>query len=59
MAVRNGVGLFDMSSFGKIRVEGRDALGFLQRLCANDVDVAPGGSSTRRCSTRAAGSRAT
>jgi glycine cleavage system aminomethyltransferase T len=23
MAVRNGVGLFDMTSFGKIRVEGR------------------------------------
>ena len=26
LAVRNGVGLFDMTSFGKIRVEGRDAL---------------------------------
>ena len=25
MAVRDGVGLFDMTSFGKIRVEGRDA----------------------------------
>ena len=36
LAVRNGVGLFDMTSFGKIRVEGRDALAFLQRLCAND-----------------------
>jgi len=42
LAVRNGVGLFDMSSFGKIRVEGRDALSFLQRLCANQMDVAPG-----------------
>jgi glycine cleavage system T protein len=42
LAVRNGVGLFDMSSFGKIRVEGRDALAFLQRLCANQMDVAPG-----------------
>lgn len=41
-AVRNGVGLFDMTSFGKIRVEGRDACAFLQRLCANDMDVAPG-----------------
>ena len=41
-AVRNGVGLFDMSSFGKIRVEGRDACAFLQRLCANDVDAEPG-----------------
>jgi 4-methylaminobutanoate oxidase (formaldehyde-forming) len=42
MAVREGVGLFDMTSFGKIRVEGRDALAFLQHVCANDVDVAPG-----------------
>lgn len=42
LAVRNGVGLFDMTSFGKIRVEGRDACAFLQKLCANDMDVAPG-----------------
>ncbi len=42
MAVRTGVGLFDMTSFGKIRVEGRDACAFLQRLCANDMDVAAG-----------------
>ena len=42
LAIRNAVGLFDMTSFGKIRVEGRGAAAFLQRLCANDVDVAPG-----------------
>jgi glycine cleavage system aminomethyltransferase T len=42
MAVREGVGLFDMTSFGKIRVEGRDACALLQRLCANDVDVPAG-----------------
>ncbi|MEL6645556.1 MAG: FAD-dependent oxidoreductase [Pseudomonadota bacterium] len=42
MAVRTGVGLFDMTSFGKIRVEGRDALAFLQRMCGNDVDVDAG-----------------
>lgn len=42
MAVREGVGLFDMTSFGKIRVEGRDALPFLQKLCANDLAVEPG-----------------
>ena len=42
MAVRTCVGLFDMTSFGKIRVEGRDALPFLQRICANDLDVEPG-----------------
>ncbi|MGX9182084.1 GcvT family protein [Mesorhizobium sp. BHbdii] len=39
MAIRTGAGLFDMTSFGKIRVEGRDALSFLQRLCANQMDV--------------------
>ncbi|MFQ3348930.1 MAG: glycine cleavage system T protein [Paracoccaceae bacterium] len=42
MAVRQGVGLFDMTSFGKIRVEGRDACGFLQWLCANQMDVPVG-----------------
>ena len=42
LALREGVGLLDMSSFGKIRVEGQDALAVLQRLCANDVDVAAG-----------------
>jgi len=42
MALREGVGLFDMSSFGKIRVEGPEALPWLQRLCGNDLDVAPG-----------------
>jgi len=42
LAVREAVGLFDMTSFGKIRVEGRDALPFLQNLCANDMDVEPG-----------------
>ncbi|MBL4872689.1 MAG: GcvT family protein [Rhodobacteraceae bacterium] len=42
MAVRKGVGLFDMTSFGKIRVEGRDACVYLQRLCANQMDVESG-----------------
>lgn len=42
MAVRTGAGLFDMSSFGKIRVEGRDAGAFLDRLCGNQIDVEPG-----------------
>ncbi len=41
-ALREGVGLYDMSSFGKIRVEGRDALPFLQYLLANQVDVPAG-----------------
>jgi 4-methylaminobutanoate oxidase (formaldehyde-forming) len=42
MAVRQGVGLFDMTSFGKIRVEGRDACRFLNRVCAGQMDVAAG-----------------
>jgi glycine cleavage system T protein len=41
-AVRTGVGLFDMSPFGKIRIEGPDAEAVLQRICANDIAVAPG-----------------
>ena len=41
-AVRGGVGLFDMTSFGKIRVEGRDACAFLNRLCANEMNVEAG-----------------
>lgn len=42
LAVRNNVGLFDMSSFGKIRVEGADALSFLQHVCANQMDTEVG-----------------
>jgi 4-methylaminobutanoate oxidase (formaldehyde-forming) len=41
-AVRNGVGLFDQSSFAKFRLEGRDAERVLNRVCGNDVSVAPG-----------------
>lgn len=41
-AVRERVGLIDMSAFGKFRVEGPDAEAVLQRLCANDIAVAPG-----------------
>ena len=40
--VRSGVGLFDQSSFAKFRLEGPDALPVLNRICANDVAVAPG-----------------
>ena len=41
-AVRETVGLFDLSPFGKLRVEGRDAEAVLQRVCANDIAVPPG-----------------
>jgi len=41
-ACREDVVVFDQTSFSKFVLKGRDALGVLQRLCANDVDVAPG-----------------
>jgi 4-methylaminobutanoate oxidase (formaldehyde-forming) len=41
-AVREGVALFDQSSFAKFLVQGRDAESVLQRICANDVAVPPG-----------------
>ncbi len=42
MAVRETVGLLDMTSFGKIRVEGPAALTFLQRVFAGNLDQPPG-----------------
>src|SRR6476619_2958861 len=36
-ATRNGVAIFDESSFAKLEVLGPGALDLLQRLCANDV----------------------
>ncbi|MFN4201523.1 MAG: FAD-dependent oxidoreductase [Tabrizicola sp.] len=42
MAVRRSAGLFDMTSFGKIRVEGRDACTFLNRISSAEVDVPVG-----------------
>jgi 4-methylaminobutanoate oxidase (formaldehyde-forming) len=41
-AVRETVGLFDQSSFAKFRLEGPDACRVLNRVCANDIDVADG-----------------
>jgi 4-methylaminobutanoate oxidase (formaldehyde-forming) len=41
-AVRERAGIIDLSSFGKISVEGPGALSLLQRVAANDVDKAPG-----------------
>ena len=38
-AAREGVGIIDYSMLGKLMVEGPDALGFLQRICTNDIDV--------------------
>lgn len=41
-AVREGVGIYDMSSFGKIRVEGPEACAFLNRVAGGQMDVAAG-----------------
>ena len=41
-ATREAVALYDQSSFGKLLLQGRDALAVLQRLCANEMDVATG-----------------
>ena len=41
-AAREGVALFDQSSFSKYLVKGRDACRELQRICTNDVDIEPG-----------------
>ena len=41
-AAREQVALFDQSSFAKFRVEGHDTVAVLNRICANDIDVAIG-----------------
>ena len=38
LAVRNNVGIFDVSHMGRLIVEGRDAKDFLNFVTANDVD---------------------
>ncbi len=42
LAIRTGVGMYDMSSFGKIRVEGPDATRFLNHICGGQMDVPVG-----------------
>ncbi len=41
-AVRENVGMYDMSSFGKLRVEGPDAEAFLNYACGADMSVPVG-----------------
>lgn len=41
-AVRNTVGIFDQSSFGKFVLEGPDAERVLNQICANDIAVPVG-----------------
>ena len=41
-AAREAAALFDLSTYSKFLVQGPGALDGLRRLCASDVDVAPG-----------------
>jgi 4-methylaminobutanoate oxidase (formaldehyde-forming) len=41
-AIRENVGIYDMSSFGKLRVEGRDAEAFLNYVSASNLSVPVG-----------------
>ena len=41
-ATREAVALYDQTSFGKLLLQGRDALAVLQRLCAGEMDVPVG-----------------
>jgi 4-methylaminobutanoate oxidase (formaldehyde-forming) len=41
-ATRQAAALYDQTSFAKLRLQGRDALAVLQRLCANQIDVLAG-----------------
>ena len=41
-AVRETAGLFDLSTFGKLRVIGRDAADLLQLVCGANIDVPAG-----------------
>ena len=42
MAIRENVGMYDMTSFGKIRIEGPDAETFLNHVCGNQMSVPAG-----------------
>ncbi|WP_170764582.1 GcvT family protein [Ruegeria lacuscaerulensis] len=41
-ACRNGAAILDQSAFGKIMVQGPDAMAFLNHLCAAQMDIAEG-----------------
>lgn len=42
LAIRNHIGIYDMSSFGKIRIEGREAEAFLNYICGANLSVPVG-----------------
>jgi 4-methylaminobutanoate oxidase (formaldehyde-forming) len=41
-AVREGVGMYDLTSMGKLLIKGADAEQFLQKVCSNDMAVPVG-----------------
>ena len=41
-AIRENIGMYDMSSFGKLRVEGPDAEAFLNHVCGANMSVPVG-----------------
>jgi len=51
LAVRNAVGLMDLSTFAKYEVTGRDAARHLDRLFANRIPAKPGGIVLGHCLT--------
>lgn len=42
LAIRNNVGMYDLSSMGNLLVQGRDAQTVLQNLCTSDISSTPG-----------------
>lgn len=48
-AVRNGVGVFDVSHMGQLHVRGRDAVAAVNRLITNDLSVAVDGRGIYTC----------
>jgi len=52
LAVRNGVGIFDVSHMGEIETQGPEAEALLQRLLSNDVSAIPLGGAQYSCLCR-------
>lgn len=42
MAIRENVGIYDLSSMANFIMEGKDALSVLQKVCGNDIDAPVG-----------------
>jgi aminomethyltransferase len=49
MAVRNGVGVFDVSHMGEFKVEGSQALDLIQRITSNDASKLADGQAQYTC----------